>query len=228
MSLITSSTLEFLKDLKANNNRDWFTRNKNRYQSENLKFISFADALLDELKKYDNIETASGKKSVFRIYRDIRFSKDKTPYKSHFSGSFTRATKLLRGGYYFHIEPNNSFIGGGFWGPNSSDLLRIRKELASDASEFREILSSPTFIKYFGQLQGEKLKSAPRGFDKQHPNIDLLQYKQFIVSKKMGNEDVLSENFYLKIVDVFNAMRPFFNYMSSVLTTDENGIPLYE
>ncbi|MFT4645926.1 MAG: hypothetical protein ACI8ZX_002345 [Planctomycetota bacterium] len=228
MSKIQQSTLSFLKELKTNNNREWFTENKPRFVKENEQFIAFADALLNEFKKYDNIETQNGKKSVFRIYRDVRFSKDKTPYKKHFSGSFKRATKLLRGGYYFHIEPNNSFIGGGFWGPNSGDLLRIRKEIATDASEFREIISSPTFTETFGELKGDKLKSAPRGFDKNHSDIDLLQFKQFIISKKISDKELLNPNFYKEVSCVFNAMKPFFDYMSAVLTTDENGIPLYE
>lgn len=228
MSTIQQSTLSFLKELEENNNRDWFTENKPKFVKENEQFISFADALLNEFKKYDNLETQNGKKSVFRIYRDVRFSKDKTPYKKHFSGSFKRATKLLRGGYYFHIEPNNSFIGGGFWGPNSADLLRIRKEIATDASELREIISSPTFTETFGELKGDKLKTAPRGFDKEHPDVDLLQFKQFIISKKISDTELLDPNFYKEVSRIFNAMRPFFDYMSAVLTTDENGMPLYE
>jgi uncharacterized protein (TIGR02453 family) len=228
MSAIQPSALSFLKELKVNNNREWFIENKSRFVKENEQFVSFADALLNEFKKYDNIETPNGKKSVYRIYRDVRFSKDKTPYKNHFSGSFKRATSLLRGGYYFHIEPGNSFIGGGFWGPNSEDLLRIRKEIAVDASELREIISSPTFIKTFGKLEGDRLKSAPRGFDKEHVDIDLLQLKQFVISKKISDNELLKPNFYKEVVEIFNAMRPFFDYMSSILTTDENGIPLYE
>ena len=228
MSSISKSTLSFLKSLKNNNNREWFTENKPVFQAENEHFISFADDVLSEMNKFDNIETQSGKKSVFRIYRDVRFSKNKTPYKSHFSGSLKRATKLLRGGYYFHIEPNNSFIGGGFWGPNPKDLLRIRKEISSDASELREIINDKNFIKIFGELEGDKVKTAPRGFDKNHADLDLLQYKQYVISKKFSDKEMLDTNFHLKVVETFKAMRPFFDYMSAVLTTDENGIPLFE
>ena len=228
MSSISKSTLSFLKSLKNNNNREWFTENKPVFQAENEHFISFADDVLSEINKFDNIETQSGKKSVFRIYRDVRFSKNKTPYKSHFSGSLKRATKLLRGGYYFHIEPNNSFIGGGFWGPNPKDLLRIRKEIADDASELREIINDKNFIKIFGELEGDKVKTAPRGFDKNHADLDLLQYKQYVISKKFSDKEILDPDFHLKVVETFKAMRPFFDYMSAVLTTDENGIPLFE
>ncbi len=228
MSSISKSTLSFLKSLKKNNNREWFTENKPIFQTENERFISFADDILFEMNKIDAIETQTGKKSVFRIYRDVRFSKDKTPYKTHFSGSLKRATKLLRGGYYFHIEPNNSFIGGGFWNPNPKDLLRIRKEIAVDASELREIINDKGFIKVFGKLQGDKVKTAPRGFDKNHTDLDLLQFKQYVISKKFSDKEILDKNFHLKVVETFKAMRPFFDYMSTVLTTDENGIPLFE
>lgn len=226
MSGIKKSTITFLQDLKKNNNREWFTENKKTYVTENNHFISFAEDVLQEMIKTDNIETPSGKKSVFRIYRDVRFSKDKTPYKSHFSGSFKRATKELRGGYYFHIEPGNSFVGGGFWGPNPKDLLRIRKEIEADASELKEIISEENFINTFNKLDGEKVKTAPRGFDKNHPDIELLRFKQFVISKKISDQELLDENFSIEVAKIFKAMRPFFNYMSSVLTTDENGVPI--
>ena len=228
MSTIPKSTFTFLNKVKNNNNREWFAENKSLYTTEYESVILFADSVLNEMNKHDLIETATGKKSLYRIYRDTRFSKDKTPYKTFFSGYLKRATKHLRGGYYFHIEPGNSFVGGGFWNPNSEDLLRIRKEIASDASELRAILSDQLFIDTFGELSGEKVKTAPRNFDKNHPNIDLLRYKQFLISKKFSDKDVLSPDFYKKVNTTFMAMRPFFNFMSEVLTTDENGVPLYE
>lgn len=226
MNNIQQSTIDFLQQLKDNNNREWFTDNKPLFQKENEHFIAFAEELLLEMNKIDHIETPTGKKSVYRIYRDIRFSKDKTPYKIHFSGSFKRATETLRGGYYFHIEPNNTLIGGGFWSPNPKDLLRIRKEISTDASELLEIINSKDFTTNFGGLDGDKLKSAPRGFDKNHPNIELLRHKQFIISKRFSDEEIQKSDFSLEVVKTFKTMRPFFDYMSSVLTTDENGIPL--
>lgn len=227
MTHIDNSTLLFLNDLKRNNNREWFTEHKLTFQEENQKFIDFADHLLLEMNKSDHIETPTGKKSVFRIYRDVRFSKDKTPYKTHFSGSFKRATEQLRGGYYYHIEPGNSFIGGGFWGPNSKDLLRIRQEISADASELKDIITSTKFINSFKTLDGDKLKTAPRGFDKEHPDVDLLRLKQYIVHQKFSDTDVMKSDFSKKVINTFEAMRPFFDYMSSVLTTDQNGVPLY-
>ena len=153
----------------------------------------------------------------------MRFSKDKTPYNKHLSVSFARTKPLLRGGYYLRIENDASFVGGGFWEPNKEDLLRIRKELELDASELREIINQPNFIKYFGTLEGEELKTAPRDFDKTHPNIDLIRKKQFLVGRQFTNKEVLAPNFKEEVIETFKAMRPFFNYMSDILTTNLNG-----
>lgn len=230
MSQLSKENFDFLKDLDKNNNREWFTEHKARYEKNHQDIISFADQLLIEMNKHDILETVSGKKSLFRIYRDVRFSKDKSPYKTHWSGGFTRATKLLRGGYYFHIQPDgNSFIGGGFWAPNKEDLQRIREDIATDASEMRAILSDKDFVKTFGGLSSlsEQLKTAPKGFDKEHPDIDLLRYKQYVIGKNFTDEEVLAKDFYKVANDTFKKMRPLFDYMSEVLTTDSNGTPLF-
>lgn len=227
MVQIQASNFKFLKDLGKNNDRDWFTENKKRYQSEHEQMISFADALLAKMNEHDFIETPTGKKSLHRIYRDVRFSKDKSPYKTHWGGSFKRATKFRRGGYYFHIQPGGeSFIGGGFWAPNKDDLLRIREEIATDASQIRAILADPTFVSTFETLGGEQLKTAPKGFDKEHADIDLLRYKQFIFGRNFSDEEVLKPNFLEVANETFKAMRPFFDFMSEVLTTDSNGEPI--
>jgi uncharacterized protein (TIGR02453 family) len=220
---ISPSAFEFLKLVKKNNNRDWFNTNKDRYLKEHEAVIAFADALLSEMNKHDNIETESGKKSLHRIYRDTRFSKEKTPYKTNWSGGFKRATKKLRGGYYFHIEPGNSFVAGGFWGPEPSDLKRIREEIGHDASPFRKILNSKSFKDTFGSLQGEQLKSAPQGFTSDHPDIDLLKFKQFLLVKEFSDKQILSDDVVKQMNDTFKKMRPFFDLMSEVLTTDANG-----
>ena len=225
---ISKSNIDFLKQLSKNNNRDWFQANKaTAYQSALDNTIAFADCLLSEMKKHDNIETVTGKKSLYRIYKDIRFSKDKTPYKTHWGGYFKRATNQLRGGYYFHLQPGNCFVGGGFWNPNPEDLKRIRVELAADGSELRKIIGSKNFIDTFGQLDGNQVKTAPKGFSKEHENIDLLRYKQFLVSKKFTEKEMLAKDFYKEANKVFKNMRPLFDYMSEVLTTDENGESLY-
>ena len=221
--LIPASSLDFLKSLKKNNNRDWFNAHKNQFTEQQSFIESFAGLLLTELNMHDQIETPSGKKSLHRIYKDTRFSKDKTPYKTNWSGSFTRATKQRRGGYYFHIEPGNSIIAGGFWGPNTQDLKRVRDDIAYDAAPLRKILKSKSFVATFGTLQGEQLKTAPKGFDANNEGIDLLRYKQFLLIRNFTDQEVLSPTFLKEANQTFKNMRPFLDYMSSVLTTDVNG-----
>jgi len=220
---IPKSSLDFLTELKENNNKPWFDANKQNYLVELNHIETFAGALLEELSKTDVLETASGKKSVYRIYRDIRFSKDKTPFKTFWGGSYTRATKERRGGYYFHIEKGNTFLAGGFWGPNAADLKRIRAEFAHDDEPMQKIIKAKSFVTNFGNLQGEQLKTSPKGYDADHKAIDLLRYKQFLVIKRFTDSEVLSDNFLEDALDAFKNMRPFFDYMSEILTTDING-----
>ncbi|KFF07543.1 DUF2461 domain-containing protein [Flavobacterium reichenbachii] len=222
-TIIPESSLDFLHQLKTNNNKPWFEANKPKYLIELNHIENFAGALLHELSKTDVLETYSGKKSVYRIYRDIRFSKDKTPFKTFWGGSFTRATAARRGGYYFHIEKGNSFLAGGFWGPNASDIKRIRSEFAQDPESMQKILTSKSFVSTFGSLQGEQLKTAPKGYDVNHPAIELLRYKQFLIMKRFTDEEILSPLFLNQALETFQNMRPFFDYMSEILTTDVNG-----
>jgi uncharacterized protein (TIGR02453 family) len=225
-ALIKKESFQFLKALSKNNNRNWFLANKHKYESARENLVHFANALLLEMEKHDKIETASGKDSLYRIYRDVRFSKDKTPYHTHWNGGFRRATKALRGGYYFQLQPGNSFVAGGFWGPNADDMKRIREDIDINYADWRKLLTQKDFVKTFGQLNGEQLISAPRGFAKDHPAIDLLRYKQFLLAHYFTDEEVLNAKFVSKANEVFKKMRPFLDYTSEVLTTDANGISI--
>ena len=197
---------------------------KEAFQKEQDHIEVFADALLQGLNTHDVIETPSGKKSLYRIYRDTRFSKDKTPYKTHWSGSFRRAAKHRRGGYHFHLERGNSYIAGGFFGPSTEDLKRIREDIAFDAEPLRKILNSQSFVSIFGTLKGEQLKTTPKGFDANNEAIDLLRFKQFLLVRKFSDTEVLSENFLEEAGRTLKNMRPFFDYMSEILTADINGL----
>jgi len=221
--MIQQSTLDFLSTLKANNNREWFQTNKAVYEKAHQNTIAFADSLLEKMRIHDSIETASGKASLFRIYADTRFSKDKAPYKTHFGIRFSRATAQLRGGYYFHLEPGNSFMAGGFFSPNPDDLKRIREDIDFNYEDWNEILTQPQFIKTFVELRGDGVKTAPKGFDKDHPAIELLRKKQFILRHDFTDKEVLQSDFVEKLDQTFQELRPFFDYMSEVLTTDANG-----
>ncbi|WP_158796169.1 DUF2461 domain-containing protein [Pedobacter sp. L105] len=223
---VRASSLDFLKLLRENNNREWFNEHKDEFLEQQKLIETFADGLLTELNVHDSIETPSGKKSLHRIYKDTRFSKEKIPYKTNWSGSFTRATKKRRGGYYFHIEPGNTFIGGGFQAPDAQDLKRIREDISADPIPLRNILASKSFTETFGILKGEQLKTTPKGFDASDEAIDLLRFKQFRLVKKFTDQEVLAPSFVKEAGLVFKNMRPFFDYMSEVLTTDINGLDL--
>lgn len=223
MPHISKETIKFLEALRKNNTRPYFEKNKSTYQTSHEEMIVFADAILVEMQKIDKIETPSGKKSLNRIYRDIRFSKDKTPYKTHWGGGFKRAGQDRRGGFYYHIEKGNSFVGGGFWSPDAKDLLHIRKQIDMDAKPLRKVINSKAFKDYFGELEGTKLKSSPKGFDKENENIDLLNHKQFVVWHKFSDKEIHAKDFHKKVAKGFKNMLPFFTVLTDYLTTDLNG-----
>ncbi|HVS92924.1 MAG TPA: DUF2461 domain-containing protein [Mucilaginibacter sp.] len=223
---IHQDTLDFLTDLAQNNNREWFNKHKDKYVAANDNIIAFADALIAEMNRHDHIENPSGKRSVYRIYRDVRFSKDKSPYHACWDGHLHRATKKLRGGYYFHIAPGGSSADGGFFGPAPEDLKRIRQDIDVNYEDWRTLLTDKAFVQTFGTLQGARLKLMPKGYPVTHPAIDLLRHKQFILRHPFTDAEVLSPDFVYLLSGTFKTMRPFFDYMSEVLTTDGNGLSL--
>lgn len=218
-SKISKKVFDFLEELSKNNHKDWFEKNKTTFKAHETEVKSFLSNVKEHLEQHDDIE----KMKLFRIYRDVRFSKDKTPYKTHFAGSFSRLGAHLRGGYYIHLQPGGSFLATGFWAPNKDDLFRIRKELEMDASDFRKVIGDPSFVKIWGQLQGDAVKTAPKGFDKEHPDIDLIKNKQFIFVRKFTDKEVLSPNFIQEVEKSYRAIRPYFDLMSDILTTNLNG-----
>lgn len=216
---ISKETLDFLKQLAKNNNKDWFNERKPKFKMYQTEVKQFVAEIKGRLNKTDQIESHK----IFRIYRDVRFSKDKTPFKARFAGSFKRATAARRGGYFINIEPGQSMAGGGFYAPNPADLKRIRQEFEMDDTEIRDILKAPKFKKMFGGLQGDAVKSAPRGFDAEHPAIDLIRMKQFYVVRHFTDKEVLQDNFADQVMDTYKTLRPYFDFMSSVLTTNLDG-----
>lgn len=216
----TNEVLEFFKNLEKNNNRDWFNEHKIEFKKIETDVKKTYASLFNMLKTHDDVDQFK----MFRIYRDVRFSKNKLPYKTHFGGTFHRKKPELRGGYYLHIAPNNeSFIATGFWEPNANDLQRMRKEFEMDATEMRNIINDKSFKSVWGELVGDELKTAPRDFDKDHPDIDLIKKKQYIFVKKYTDKEVLSDDFLEHVNASFKVIRPYFDYMSEVLTTNLNG-----
>jgi uncharacterized protein (TIGR02453 family) len=216
---MSKKALAFLKELANNNDREWFKNNKPIYDDALEDVKKQANYVRKELDKYDLIESHT----VYRIYRDIRFSKDKSPFKDYLTAGYQRATNQLRGGYYLEVSPGKSFVGGGFWSPSAHDLKRIREEFAADSKTIKTIVNNKTFLKYFGAIKGDELKTSPRGFDASTPNIELIRKKQFLLLRYFKDDEVTKANFKDEAVKTFLAMRPFLDYMSMILTTDANG-----
>jgi len=219
MQVIPKNTISFLKELKLNNNRDWFNENKQEFNSIQTEVKKFADQVKDSLNLSDDIE----KLKIFRIYRDLRFSKDKTPYKKNIGMAFHRSKPELRGGYYLEISADESFMAVGFWNPNKEDLLRIRKEIEIDGQEFTNVINQKKIKDVWGKIKGDEVKTSPKDFKGDHEYIDMIKKKQFIFIKKLKEKEILDANFQKELVNNFVSIRPFFDYMSEVLTTNLNG-----
>ena len=224
MKTLDKNIFTFFRQLNQNNTREWFEAHKPEFKTIESEVKAFGENLKSGLEATDAISRFK----LFRIYRDVRFSKDKTPYKTHFGMAFTREKPAFRGGYYIHLKPGDSFIATGFWDPNKEDLYRIRKELEMDADELRTLMADTAFNTAWGSLEGETVKTAPKGFSKEHPDIDLIRHKQYIFRHAYSDAEVLSDHFFEDVLQRFEAIRPFFDYMSAVLTTDLNGVSLLE
>jgi uncharacterized protein (TIGR02453 family) len=223
--MLQKDTLTFLDDLKLNNDREWFEVNRNRYEAARQDFIRFVSGLIQKIGKWEEgIKKQSAKDCIFRIYRDVRFSKNKDPYKTHFGAWMnSRGRKSESAGYYFHLEPGNTFLAGGVYMPPAAELKAIRQEIDYNLDDFESILNDKDFKKYFGKLGGEKLKTAPKDYPKDHPGIELLKHKDFIVEHQITNEEVLSEDLAEKCEKIFYAMVPMNRFMNEALGLEENG-----
>lgn len=223
---IQKSTLDFLRKLAANNNREWFAAHREQYEDAKANVENFADVLLAKMNTHDQLETPSGKKSLYRIFNDVRFSKNKPPYSADLAGYLRRTKPFLRGGYYFWIKAGASGIGCGFYNPSPDDMKRIRQDIDLNHEDWRKILRSKSLQMNFGAMVGEKVKTAPRGYTPEHPAIDLLRFKQYWFRKTFTDREVLAKDFLVNVNKHFKGIRPFFDYMSEVLTTNANGEPL--
>lgn len=217
-------TLAFLHDLERNNDRDWFGSNKYRYSNAHANMVAFADALLARMSGYDRLATESGKASLLRIYNNQGFHKYREPYAPRFGRRLARVKPSLRGGYFFRIRPGDrSHVTCGFMGPEANDLKLIRQDIAYDHELWRRMLRGKNLRAHLGDLFGTELTSAPRGFAKDHPAIDLLRKKQFLLRGTFTDKEVLDPGFLDEVVKTYRAVRPWFDHMSEVLTSDANG-----
>ena len=217
---ISKNTFQFLQDLKNNNNRYWFNDNKPRFEEAREEFTAFIGELVMEIAKFDPpIASLDPRKSAFRIHRDIRFSKDKTPYKTNLGAHLVAYAEKPhdRAGYYIHLEPKNTFLAGGAYQPPAQWLKAIRQAIDRNGREFTKLLSSVSFKKYFGEMEGEKLKTKPRYYSEDHPHIELLRHKSFLAVHKVSQEDCVSETFLEHCAQVFKALKPFNDFLNRSL-----------
>ena len=224
--MLTKESLQFLDDLKANNNRDWFQDNKKRYEIFKKDYHQLVSDFLDAMKPLDSsLELLQVKDCTFRINRDIRFSKDKSPYKAHLGVWLSSGAKgANRSGYYVHIEKGASFIAGGFYSPDSEELKKVRKEIAFFYDDLEEILKEKNFKKEFGSLdinENNSLKSMPRGYEKDHPAIEFLKLKSFTVSQKYDISEVTKKDFVAKMSQKLITLKPFNEFINRALETEE-------
>ena len=224
---IAPSTLDFLKDLDAHNTKDWFLAHKLDYQKAHDNMAAFANDLLKAMQDHDGIVSERPGNALYRIYNDLRFHKNKPPYNPRFAGGFHRVKPLLRGGYYFQIQPGNSYCSCGFFGPNADDLKRIRQDMADNYEDWFALLATPALKETFGAMQGDQLKTASAGYPKDHPAVTLLRYKQLIFRHRFTDAAVTAPDFVQQVDRCYRNIRPFFDYMSELLTTDGNGESLY-
>ncbi len=213
--MIKKETLQFLKDLKKNNDREWFNRNKDKYLAANENFLQFVQGLIEEVAKFDrSVEGLDAKDSVFRIYRDIRFSKDKSPYKVHFGATLMgRANLCGNAGYYMHLEPGNAFLAGGVHMIEPRELKVIKDAIKEKGKEFLKIINDKTFKDNF-TIEGEKSVNAPRGFDREDPMAEYLKYKELMIHHTVSDKEILSNTFAADCTRVFKAMVPFNRFLN--------------
>ncbi len=220
--MIKKETLSFLKHLAENNDREWFLKNKPLYEAALENVLGFTTELINKFSKIDQSIPVDidPKKCVMRIYRDVRFSKDKTPYKNNFGIGLSSVGKSMQGaGYYMHIQPGNSFLAGGCWMPDAAYLKSIRQEIDYNTSDFKAILNQKTFKSYFGELETTgKLKTAPKGYDPEHEDIELLKLKSFTVTHNFDDKELMSEKAIKETINGLTIMKPFVDFLNKAVS----------
>lgn len=222
--MISENILQFLYQLSQNNNRDWFHANKDLYNKAKKEFEIVIDLLMHEIGKFDkDIAVLLPKDCIFRIFRDIRFSNDKTPYKTNFGAYMSKGgRKLSYAGYYFHIEPPDEFfLAGGIYMPPSAVLRSIRNDIYINIDEFKEIINNTQFKKEFGSFREDKLAAAPRGFSKDFPDIELLKYKHYLVIKELTKDQITNKQFIEYAGSIFQKMYPLNRFLNTAIEEGE-------
>lgn len=219
--MLQANTIKFLKNLRKNNNKPWFDAHKNDYLAAKEDFEALVKEVIEVYSKTDtSLSGLQVKDCVFRIYKDVRFSKDKTPYKVSMAASFNKGGKKVHlPGYYLHIEPGgNCFCGGGIWLPDAPELKKIRQEIDYNFKAFRSIITEKTFGKLFGKMEDESaLSRPPQGYDGDNPAIEYLRMKSYIVGRGFTDEELASSKLLKEVVKTFTAMKPLIDFLSRAL-----------
>ncbi|MHA8052355.1 DUF2461 domain-containing protein [Aquirufa sp. Wall-65K1] len=220
---IPSSLLSFLSDLKNNNTREWFAENKERFLEQKLAFDQFTIQLISMFAEFENMDGVELKHCSYRIYRDVRFSKDKAPYKTWFSASFSeggRKSGLMD--YYVHIEPGGkSFLGGGMYDPTPEQLALFRQEIDYNAKHLKGIIQSPTFLQVFGEPVGDSLKKMPKGYEVDHPEIELLKKKQLFFWRKYSDSELTNPLFADMLIKDAQVLKPYLDFLNAIFFDKE-------
>jgi uncharacterized protein (TIGR02453 family) len=221
--MLEPQTLKFLKELKKNNNKPWFDAHRAQYEAARIDFANFIELVIDDLQRTDTTITGlSGKECMFRINRDVRFAKDKTPYKISLGASIKRGGKKSPfAGYYFHLEPDGkSFIGGGMWVPEAGALKNVRQEIDYNWEEFKDIISANDFVKTCGDIykgKDQSLTTVPKGYERDNPAIDYLKLKSFIAETRIGDEELTKATLHKKTVAVFRSLQPLLDFINRTI-----------
>lgn len=217
----TDHILSFLSALKTNNNKEWMDAHRGEYLQAKVDFEALVNALLQNLQAIDpGLNGLTAKDCIFRINRDIRFSKDKSPYKHNFGASIAEGgKKSLNAGYYLHIQPGNeSFVGGGLYMPPGEQLKKIRQEIDYNAPELFEIVTTKDFEQAYGRIQGEKLIRAPKGYDPDHPNIEFLKLKSYVALHKLTDDDIQSPQLIENLTHKCQVLKPFIDFLNIAIS----------
>jgi uncharacterized protein (TIGR02453 family) len=227
--MIDDSILDFLNKLSSNNNREWFNQNRNLYEASKEKFLLFVDVMLKQLQLIEpTFANTQAKDCVFRINRDIRFSKDKSPYKNHFSAAFGHGGRNSgRIDYYFQLQPGDSFLGAGMWQPTPRNLTLFRQELDYNPDTLKSIIFSDKFTEAFPEAYGEKLKKVPKGYDINHPEKELLKRKELFYICRFDDIEIVSKNFENLLFAKMVILKPYIDYLNHLFFLNENETEEY-
>jgi uncharacterized protein (TIGR02453 family) len=212
MSTISKETFQFLNQIKINNNKPWFEKNRPKYEKARAEYLVFITSLVSGIRKIEAIPEKEPVKYIQRIYRDIRFSKDKTPYKSHFSSIVERGPESRICPLYIQIEPGRSMLGGGIWDPSAETLKKIRQEIDYNSMGLKKVINARLFLQYFGKISGSKLSRPPKGYEADNPNVELLKFKQLYVQRIFEDDLVLSDQLVPEMLKTYKAALPFFTF----------------